>query len=231
MIPFLGPADPFPPVHTALADPNGLLAAGGRLTVPRLLDAYARGIFPWFNAGDPVLWWSPEPRMVLPTDTLHVSRSLAKRLRRRDYQVTADRAFSAVLIGCAAARDGEVGTWLVPAMRRAYERLHEVGAAHSIEVWSDGSLAGGLYGVAVGRMFFGESMFARRTDASKIALVHLVRQLARWGFPLVDCQMSTPHLESLGAREITRAEFVREVRRLVREEGVPGPWHLEEDIV
>lgn len=231
MIPFLGPSDPFPPVHGALQEPNGLLAAGGSLTVQRLLDAYTRGIFPWFNAGDPVLWWSPDPRMVLATDALHMSRSLRKRLRRGDCHVTADRAFAAVLDGCAAPRDGETGTWLVPSMRRAYQRLHEAGLAHSIDVWAEGALVGGLYGVAVGNMFFGESMFASRTDASKIALVYLVRQLERWRFPLIDCQMSTTHLHSLGAREMRRAQFVREVERLVVEDGVPGPWSLDEDLM
>lgn len=227
MIPLLGPRDPFPPVERALHEPNGLLAAGGSLTVPRLIEAYARGIFPWFSAGDPVLWWSPDPRMVLFVDEFHPSRSLAKRMRRGGFEVTADRAFGDVLRACAAPRDGNSGTWLVPQMIRAYERLHEAGFAHSVEVWTDGELAGGLYGVALGRAFFGESMFARRTDASKIALARLVEQLARWQFPLIDCQMSTAHLASLGAREIPRAQFLKLIEPLVRKEGVPGPWCLD----
>lgn len=245
MIPLLGPSDPFPPIERALTDPNGLLAAGGTLTIPRLVDAYQRGIFPWFSAGDPVLWWSPDPRMVLFVDELRVSRSLAKRLRRGGYEVTADRAFSAVLRACAAPRPqmartartpqmtqraqtstADAGTWLVPQMMRAYERLHEAGVAHSIEVWMDGELAGGLYGVALGRMFFGESMFTRRTDASKIALVRLAGQLAQWGFPMVDCQMSTEHLASLGARDIPRRTFARLIAPLVAFEGVSAPWRL-----
>ena len=231
MIPVLGPADPFPPVDAALDEPNGLLAVGGSLTVARLIDAYARGIFPWFSAGDPIIWWSPDPRMVLLPEELHISRSLAKRVRRKDYTVTADKAFPAVLRACAEPRIGESGTWLLPPMIRAYERLHEAGVSHSIEVWIDHALAGGLYGVALGRMFFGESMFARRRDASKIAFTYLVRQLARWQFPLIDCQMSTAHLQSLGAREMPRAEFLREVRRLVRQEAVSAPWRLDDDLM
>jgi leucyl/phenylalanyl-tRNA--protein transferase len=230
MIPFLGPADPFPPVEYALDEPNGLLAAGGGLTVPRLIEAYARGIFPWFSAGDPVLWWSPDPRMVLFSDELRVSRSLARRLRQHTFEVTADRDFAAVLRGCAEPRDHDRGTWLVPQMMRAYERLHEAGLAHSIEVWRDEELVGGLYGVALGHAFFGESMFTRRTDASKVALAYLLAQFRRWRFPFVDCQMSTPHLASLGAREIPRHEFVRLVNRLVRHDGVPGPWRLDADL-
>lgn len=227
MIPLLGATDPFPPVERALTEPNGLLAAGGSLTVPRLVEAYARGIFPWFSAGDPVLWWSPDPRMVLFVDEFRASRSLAKRLRRGGYEVTADRAFADVLGACAAPRGSDAGTWLVPQMMRAYKRLHEAGVAHSIEVWMDGALAGGLYGVALGRMFFGESMFTRRTDASKIALAWLTMQLGRWGFPLIDCQMSTAHLASLGAREIPRATFVQVIDTLVRQDGIPAPWRLD----
>lgn len=230
MIPLLGPTDPFPPVDRALDDPNGLLAAGGGLSVPRLLEAYRRGIFPWFSEGDPVLWWSPDPRMVLPTAGVHVSRSLRRRLRRRDYTVTLDCAFAEVLRGCAAPRRGESGTWLLPPMIRAYERLHAAGAAHSVEIWMDGELAGGLYGVALGRMFFGESMFTRRTDASKLALVLLATQLARWQFPLIDCQMQTGHLASLGALDVPRGEFVRILTALVDQPAVAAPWRLDDDL-
>jgi leucyl/phenylalanyl-tRNA--protein transferase len=227
MIPFLGPTDPFPPVDQALDEPDGLLAAGGGLGVPRLIDAYARGIFPWFSEGDPVLWWCPDPRMVLPTDAVHVSRSLSRRLRRRDFEVTFDRAFNRVLEACAAPRRDAAGTWLVPSMRRAYLNLFEAGAAHSIEVWIDADLAGGLYGVSLGRMFFGESMFSGHTDGSKMALVALARQLHAWGMPLIDCQMPTTHLASLGAREMPRRRFVATVDRLVRLPAVPQPWRFD----
>jgi leucyl/phenylalanyl-tRNA---protein transferase len=227
MIPFLGPADPFPPVERALVEPDGLLAAGGGLSVRRLLDAYSHGIFPWFNEGDPILWWSPDPRMVLAPKNLHVSKSLRRRLRQRDFTVTADTAFDAVLEGCAAPRNGEAGTWLVPAMRRAYGSLHEAGFAHSIEVWMDDVLAGGIYGVAVGRMFFGESMFSARTNGSKIAMAYLAAQLDRWGFPMIDCQLETDHLTSLGASLMPRAQFVREVARLVQEPPAPPVWSVD----
>lgn len=230
MIPLLGPGDDFPRVERALDEPNGLLAAGGGLSLSRLRAAYARGIFPWFSEGDPVLWWCPDPRMVLPTDAVHVSHSLARRLRRADYAFSFDRAFADVIRACAAPRRHESGTWLVPAMIRAYERLHEAGLAHSVEVWMDGELAGGLYGVALGRMFFGESMFTRRTDGSKMAIVLLARQLARWQFPLIDCQMRTDHLASLGATEIPRRDFVDAVSELVSAPDVPSPWVPDQDL-
>ncbi len=228
MIPWLDPADPFPPVDAALDDPNGLLAAGADLSVPRLVDAYRHGIFPWFGPREPVLWWSPDPRMVLVPAELHIARSLRKRLRRRDYVVTADTAFQAVMAGCAEPRDEDGGTWITRPMVRAYTALHGAGFAHSIETWIDGELVAGLYGVAVGRAFFGESMFARVTDGSKIAFVHAVRQLERWGVPLIDCQMSTAHLASLGAREIPRADFVAALARLVDEPPLPRRWVLDD---
>lgn len=230
MIPLLGADDEFPPVEYALDDPNGLLAAGGSLSVERLIAAYRAGIFPWFSEADPILWWSPDPRMVLPPDGIHISRSLRRRLRRADYHVTMDRAFREVLDGCAAPRRDETGTWLVPAMIEAYLRLFEAGAAHSIEVWLNGRLAGGLYGVALGRMFFGESMFSRAPDVSKIALVALATQLARWRFPIIDCQMQTAHLASLGAYDVPRARFVRLVHRLTSAAGVPAPWTLDDEV-
>lgn len=230
MIPLLGPTDPFPPAESALAEPNGLLAAGGGLGIARLIEAYAHGIFPWFSEGDPVLWWCPDPRMVLDVDKLHVSRSLGRRLRKRDYRVTADRAFADVLRECASPRVDQAGTWLVPAMLRAYARLHQAGAAHSIEVWVNDELAGGVYGVALGRMFFGESMFSRRTDASKIALAYLTAQLERWQFPILDCQMQTSHLASLGAYNMPRREFLTLVERLVKEPGKTGAWKLDDDL-
>jgi leucyl/phenylalanyl-tRNA---protein transferase len=230
MIPLLGPTDAFPPVERALDEPNGLLAAGGGLSVARLIAAYAAGIFPWFSEGDPVLWWCPDPRMVLPTDGVHVSRSLKRRLRRDDYEISFDRAFPEVLRACAGPRRHESGTWLVPAMMRAYERLHDAGLAHSVEIWTDGELAGGLYGVTLGRMFFGESMFTRRTDASKMAIVLLAAQLSRWQFPWIDCQMRTEHLASLGAYELPRRDFVHKVHELVQRAPVPSPWRADDDL-
>ncbi len=228
MIPFLGPADPFPPVEQALDEPDGLLAAGGTLSVKRLVDAYQRGIFPWFNEGDPILWWSPNPRTVLRPAKVHVSHSLRKRLKKQQFFVSIDRAFERVLDGCAAPRTTELGTWLSAPMRRAYLSLQEANVAHSVEVWMDGELAGGLYGVAIGRMFFGESMFARRTDASKIAMVRLCAQLERWHVPLIDCQLETGHLLSLGAEQMPRRRFVAEVRRLVTEPA--PPWVMDPDL-
>jgi leucyl/phenylalanyl-tRNA---protein transferase len=229
LIAWLHPTDPFPPVHTALEYPNGLLAAGGDLSVPRLLDAYRRGIFPWFSEGEPILWWSPDPRMVLFPRELRVSRSLAKRLRRRDYEVRADTAFGAVMKGCAAPRGGGSGTWITSRIMAAYATLHAEGYAHSVETWMAGELVGGLYGVAIGRVFYGESMFARVTDASKVAFVHLVRQLDRWGFGLIDCQMRTAHLASLGAREISRPNLTSRLRELIHYPNIPAPWRVTHD--
>ena len=230
MIPRLGPSDPMPSAETALAEPNGLVAVGGGLSVARLLDAYRRGIFPWFDDGDPVLWWSPDPRLVLPTDAVHVSRSLARRLRRRDVAVTADIAFAAVVAACAAPRDADGRTWITAEMRGAYEALHARGAAHSLEVWAAGALVGGIYGVTIGRAFFGESMFSRVTDGSKIAIVYLARQLARWGVPFIDCQVTSEHLVSLGAVEVRRRDFLRRVAQLVEQPPLPSPWRLDADL-
>ena len=230
-IPWLTERDPFPPAGTALRDPNGLLAAGGDLSPERLLNAYGRGIFPWFGDNDPVLWWCPDPRMVLWLRDLHVSRSLRRAIRSRRYAVTLDAAFRQVVAACAEPRDADGGTWITPGMVEAYDRLAALGHAHSVEVWSEGELAGGLYGVALGRMFYGESMFSRRPDASKVALVYLVRHLERWGFELIDCQMSTPHLASLGAREIPRTEFLEHVDRLALLPAEPSPWASYSDLV
>jgi leucyl/phenylalanyl-tRNA---protein transferase len=230
VIPYLDPDDPFPPVDCALRDPNGLLAAGADLSPSRLIDAYSRGIFPWFNDDDPVLWWSPDPRMVLPLDEVRVTRSLRRTIRSRRFRVTLDTAFADVVAGCAEPRRDQPGTWITGGMADAYGRLFALGHAHSVETWSGEELAGGLYGVALGRMFFGESMFSRRSDASKVALVLLARQLQRWGFRVIDCQMSTGHLASLGAREIDRAAFLRQVGQLVREPAVPPPWRLDRDL-
>src|SRR5262245_9487548 len=198
-----------------MKEPNGLLAAGGDLTPRRLLAAYRKGIFPWYSEGDPILWWSPDPRMVLFPHELRLTRSLAKVVRNRSYEVRYDTAFDEVMRGCAAPRPNQSGTWITAEMRAAYRRLHKLGHAHSVETWIDGALAGALYGVAIGGMFYGESMFTRVRDASKIALVHLVRQLAAAGYGMIDCQMHTEHLASLGAREISRVEFARRLAELV----------------
>ncbi len=228
MIPWLGPAPVFPPVEHALENPNGLLAAGGDLSPRRLIAGYQRGIFPWFSAGDPILWWAPNPRTILFPERMKISRSLGKTLRRGGYTVRLDSDFPAVMAGCAAPRGAEGGTWITPEMAAAYQRLHQLGFAHSVETWIDGELAGGLYGVALGRVFFGESMFSRRTDASKIALAHLCRFLEARAFGVIDCQMNTAHLASLGAEEICREQFVRLLasytESALHPDYAPGPW-------
>jgi leucyl/phenylalanyl-tRNA--protein transferase len=200
------------------------LCAGGELSPERLVEAYTHGIFPWYSEGDPILWWSPDPRMVLYTGEVKVSRSLAKNLRNKGYRVTADTAFERVLRGCAGPRRREPGTWLSAAMQKAYLALHRAGHAHSFETWREDDLVGGLYGVAIGRMFYGESMFSSATDASKVALVGLVRALVARGFPMIDCQMKTPLLASLGGREIPRAAFLRALAALVNYAESPGKW-------
>jgi leucyl/phenylalanyl-tRNA---protein transferase len=227
MIPWLGARDPFPPLARALDEPNGLLAAGGDLSAGRLLEAYGRGVFPWYSEGEPILWWSPDPRMVLFPAELKVSRSLGKTLKKGAHEIRVDSAFEDVMQGCAQPRPGQCGTWITQDMVRAYCRLHRLGHAHSVETWIGGELAGGLYGVALGRAFFGESMFARASDASKIALVHLVHQLQRWEFGMIDCQMNTPLLGAFGAREIPRAEFSRRLAELVNYPGRIGRWQFD----
>jgi leucyl/phenylalanyl-tRNA--protein transferase len=226
MIPFLPPGAAFPPVERALRRPDGLLAAGVDLSPDTLVRAYAQGIFPWFNEGDPILWWSPNPRMVLPCAEFHVSRTLRRRLKKRDVRVTFDEAFDEVVRACAAPRDEEGGTWLIPEMQAAYRALHDSGLAHSVEVWREGRLAGGLYGVALGRMFFGESMMSREPDGSKIALAWLAAQMLEWGMPVIDCQMATAHLASLGARAVPRRAFTAMVATLVRQPG-PDRWQFD----
>ena len=216
MVPWLRGGEPFPPIEKALKSPNGLLCAGGDLSPRRLLDAYAHGIFPWFSEGDPILWWSPDPRMVLFPGELKVSRSLRKAVDRGAYETRFDTAFREVIAECAAPREGQSGTWIVPEMVAAYTALHEMGYVHSVESWSDGELVGGLYGMSLGKVFFGESMFARATDASKVALVKLVERLAADGCRLIDCQQATPHLASLGAREIPRRQFAKQVQESIQ---------------
>jgi len=197
----------FPPLTEALTEPDGLLAVGGCLSTQRIINAYTQGIFPWYNNDDPILWWSPDPRMIIFPEKLHLSRSLKKTLRKQTFQITFDTAFTRVIKACAAPRSNEPGTWLLPDMQLAYCRLHKEGHAHSVEVWHDGKLVGGLYGIAVGQVFFGESMFHRKTDASKVAFVSLIQQLSLWGYQLIDCQIHTQHLVSLGAEEISRKQF------------------------
>lgn len=205
------PGTTFPDPSHAEDNPNGLLAVGGDLSTRRLLEAYRAGIFPWFNAGQPILWWSPDPRMVLRPAWLKVSRSLRKTLRRGHFSVSVDQAFDRVIDACAAPRAYADETWIVPKMVVAYQALHAKGYAHSVETWQGEQLVGGLYGVSIGSMFFGESMFSVATDASKAALVHLIETLQFEGIDLIDCQIRNDHLASLGAREIRRSEFLREV--------------------
>jgi len=205
------PPEALPPPELALEDPDGLLAVGGALTLPWLLHAYRHGVFPSFSAGQPILWWSPDPRAVLFPDEFRCSRSLAQSIRNRGYETRLDTAFAAVMDACAAPRAGGPGTWITPEMRAAYLALNRAGAALSVETWHEGELVGGLYGVAIGRVFFGESMFARSRDASKVALARLVDECRRRDVRLIDCQMQTAHLFSLGARAIPRAEFLRRV--------------------
>ncbi|MBE0507101.1 MAG: leucyl/phenylalanyl-tRNA--protein transferase [Marinospirillum sp.] len=198
----------FPSPHLALKEPNGLLAFGGDLSPERLLCAYQQGIFPWFNENEPPLWWSPAPRMVLFPAEVHISRSLGKRLRRGDFTLTLDRCFERVIHQCASLRENTTGTWITPEMESAYNQLHQQGYAHSVEAWQNDQLVGGLYGLALGEVFFGESMFSNVSDASKACLVFLARQLQQQNFKLIDCQVYSEHLASLGAREIPRDEFL-----------------------
>ena len=215
MIDWLEEGENFPTVTGALKQPNGLLAASRVLRPERVLEAYKRGIFPWFNPGEPVLWWSPDPRMVLRPTEFKLSRSLRQRIRRGGFDVRANVAFDEVMQHCAVPRSGQYGTWIGASMREVYGRLHTEGYAHSIETWMGGELVGGLYGLAIGRVFYGESMFSRRSDASKLALAYLCKALDDCGYALIDCQMETPHLASLGARPVPRAEFVSAVQDLV----------------
>ena len=203
----------FPPLGQALTSPNGLLAAGGDLSAARLLLAYRSGIFPWYEQGQPILWWSPDPRTVIFPHKLHISRSLRKTLRRQHFEISADRAFERVISACATRGGSSLqrpaGTWITREMHSAYCHLHQLGRAHSIEAWAGDELAGGLYGIAIGRLFFGESMFSLVRDASKVAFVHLLGQLAAWGFEMVDCQVASDHLFSLGAEQIPRQQFAQ----------------------
>jgi len=230
-LPWLAVDTPFPPAEFALTEPDGLLAAGADLSPERLIQAYSNGIFPWYSEGEPVLWWSPDPRMVLAIDDFSPSHSLRKLLRQiasQEYmasprvQVRVDTVFPQVMAQCAAPRDGQPGTWITSAMQQAYADWHRAGYVHSIETWIDGELAGGIYGISLGRMFFGESMFTRVPNASKIALAYLVRYLAAQGVERIDCQQQTRHLASLGARPISRSRFLQHVRHATSQP--PIPW-------
>lgn len=218
----------FPSPHRALREPNGLLAIGGDLSPPRLLQAYHNGIFPWYGAHQPILWWSPDPRGILEPSSLHLSRSLQKRLRRQDVEVWINREFMTVVRGCAAPRRDCYETWITDELMASYEQLHASGDAHSVEVWQAGELIGGLYGISVGRLFCGESMFSRRRDASKIALVALCRHFAHCGGELIDCQMQTEHLLSLGAQEWPRARFLEQLHRLRTQRVTPECWSCQQ---
>ncbi|HQX05362.1 MAG TPA: leucyl/phenylalanyl-tRNA--protein transferase [Zoogloea sp.] len=224
MIPWLGDRPAFPPLSRALREPNGLLAAGGALTPEWLLAAYRRGIFPWFNDGEPILWWSPSPRMVVFPDEVRITRSLRKTLRKGDYEVRLDHDFAAVIRACAAPREPGGRTWITPDIQSAYIRMHQLGYAHSVETYIDGELAGGLYGMALGQAFFGESMFSRRTDASKIAFAHLTRFLEQRNFRVLDCQMTTQHLASLGGQEIARETFAALLDTFAGVDLPPARW-------
>ena len=226
-IPWLDPqAVVFPPLAAALEEPNGLLAAGGDLSAARLIEAYRRGIFPWYEDPQPILWWSPDPRCVVLPDSLHISKSLRKTLRSGRFHVTCDQAFTDVMRACAAPRSYSQDTWISTAMLQAYTDLHTQGHAHSFEVWQQNQLVGGLYGVALGKVFFGESMFSVVTDASKVALVHLAGQLQAWGYELIDCQVTNDHLMSLGATEMARAEFELRLQNAVDVAGQASPWAI-----
>ena len=219
-----GSLDPFPPVDTALRDPDGLLAAGGDLSPDRLLDAYRHGIFPWFSPGDPILWWSPDPRTLFDTAKIHISKTLQRDIRRCEWTLRADTAFTDVMLACAAPRATQSGTWITQEMFDAYRHLHDLGFAHSVEVYDGDELVGGIYGVALGRMFFGESMFSRATNGSKIALIALCRMLHDNGFPLLDAQVASPHLTTMGAIEMARRDFIAYVDNHAACDGLPGNW-------
>lgn len=226
---WIDPSDPehrFPDASLALREPDGLLAVGGDLSANRILAAYRNGIFPWYSGGQPILWWSPDPRTVLYPSHLKISRSLRKTLRKQRFTVTLDRAFDQVINACAGPRADAPGTWITRDMAKAYSNLHRLGYAHSVECWQEDTLVGGLYGIAIGRVFFGESMFSKVSDASKIALCHLVRQLENWDFGLIDCQVYTDHLASLGAEEVPRDNFIASVKQLC---AAPGQTDWEFD--
>lgn len=221
------PNQPFPPLSKALSDPNGLIAAGGCLTPERILNAYHNGIFPWYNQGEPILWWSPDPRLVLFPDRIKISRSLRKTIRKKRFLITFDTAFEQVMDNCANPRPDQAGTWITSDIKKAYSTLFQLGYAHSAEAWSDNELVGGLYGIAIGQVFFGESMFHTRTDASKVAFVALVAQLQCWQYQILDCQVQTQHLLSLGAEEISRKTFIHCLNQYCNQAPSPSAWNAQ----
>lgn len=219
--------DEFPPTSEALAFPSGLLAWGGSLKPRRLIEAYRRGIFPWYSEGEPILWWSPSPRCVLYPADVYVSTRTRRRLNQGAFEVRADTAFDDVIAQCAAPRPERPSTWITGEMMASYQELHRLGVAHSVEAWQDGKLVGGVYGLAIGHMFFGESMFSRVTDASKVALITLCRQLEAWDFGPIDCQVGNPHLVRMGAVEIDRAAFETQLRECTGRGRADGSWQLD----
>jgi len=230
MLPWLDPNDdsaPFPTLDSALKDPDGLLAAGGSLSPQRLLNAYRYGIFPWFEEDQPILWWSPNPRMVLKPKEVHLSRSLKKVIKSKQFNCTFDKAFNDVILACSAARKGQEGTWITPSMMYAYETLFKLGHAHSIEVWSADKLVGGLYGIAIGQVFFGESMFSLQSNASKVGFAYLCQQLVQWSYQLIDCQVHSEHLETLGAATISRDDFVRQLELYCSQATHENAWLID----
>jgi leucyl/phenylalanyl-tRNA--protein transferase len=221
------PPQALPPAEAASSEPNGLLAVGGSLEPEWLLHAYAHGAFPWYNPGEPILWWSPDPRAVMRPRDLRISRSLRRSIRNRGYRVEADTDFAAVISACAAPRDGVAGTWITRQMKAAYRRLHAMGYAHCFETWLDEELVGGLYGVAIGKVFFGESMFTRAVDASKVAFAAAVEYLDKRGFELIDCQVESAHMSSLGATQLSRTDFVALLDTLCRDFDTTGSWRSD----
>jgi len=228
-LPASGDPTAFPSAEKALREPDGLLAAGGDLHPQRLLSAYARGIFPWYDEGQPILWWSPDPRAVLWPDDLHISRRMARTLRKMDLRFSADTAFDAVIEGCSAPRVKSRGTWITRDMADAYRRLHQIGWAHAFEGWLGDDLAAGLYGVAIGQVFFAESMFTRVDDASKAVLINAVDYLRARSFELIDCQVRSEHLRTLGATTLSRREFLGHLKRLCARPGEPGNWRRDHE--
>lgn len=224
------PESPFPPLDEALTDPNGLLAVGGDLSPVRLINAYKQGVFPWYNPGEPILWWSPDPRCVLYPQQIRISRSLRKTLNKHPFEIRFDTAFADVMQACGQPREKQAGTWITREMLQAYVHMHTLGIGHSVECWQNNQLVGGLYGLAIGRVFFGESMFSRVSDASKVALVYLCRWLILNGYELIDSQVHTPHLESMGAQLIPRTEYAALIKTLTLDGQEPGKWPTPEDL-
>ena len=222
------PNQDFPDAEQSLIEPNGLLAAGGCLSAPRLINAYKHGIFPWYNPEEPILWWSPNPRAILFPEHVYLSKRLAKTLRKQLFEVTFNHAFSDVIENCAAPRGDDTGTWISEDMKRAYINLHKQGVAHSVEAWFNGKLVGGLYGLAIGRVFFGESMFQHKTDASKVAFITLTRWLQKWHYQLIDCQIYSDHLASLGAGEIERKTFISHLQNYCYKPASCDAWKVPE---